>query len=106
VEAERPVWDEVFAAELVGSLVLVGITHEDPAGPRQEQFHGVVEAADPERGITLRLRGSRDGDLYYLPPDLRSFAPAAPGSYRLRSTGEVLIDPDFTTSWTINPPVH
>ena len=106
MEAERPAWDEVFAAELVGSLVLVGITYEDPAGPRQEQFYGVVEAADPERGITLLLSGSRDGDRYYLPPDLRAFEPAPPGSYRLRSTGEVVLDPDFTSSWTINPPSH
>lgn len=60
--------------------------------------------ADPGEGIALRLEGARAGETYRLPPDLRAFAPAPPGEYRLRETGEVVVDPDYTTSRTIDPP--
>ncbi|MFX0060574.1 MAG: hypothetical protein ACFFC7_00125 [Candidatus Hermodarchaeota archaeon] len=39
-----------------------------------------------------------------LPPDLSAFQKAEPGDYRLRSTGEVVINPDFTVLWTVQPP--
>lgn len=101
---EPPEWDAALAGRLEGSLVLVGITYEEPGGPRLDQFFGVVETADPHEGVALRLSGNRAGELYWLPPDLRSFFPAPPGSYRLRATGEVVVDPDFTSEWTITPP--
>jgi hypothetical protein len=63
-------------------------------------------SVDPEAGIMLRLSGSRSGDVYTLPPDLRAFFPAPPGSYRLRETGEVVVDPDYTATWNITPPSH
>jgi hypothetical protein len=106
MEEDRPQWDEAFARALEGAVVLVGITHNDPAGPRQEQFYGTVIEANPAEGIALRLDGAHAGETYWLPPDLRAFAPASPGSYRLRATGEVVVDPDYTTSWTIDPPRH
>ena len=100
----KPEWDHAAARNLDGALVLVGITYDEPTGPRQEQFFGTVIGTDPDKGVTLRLEGQRSGETYFLPPDLRAFAPARPGSYRLRETGEVVIDPDFTTTWTITPP--
>jgi hypothetical protein len=90
----------------MGSTVLVGLTYDEPAGERLEQFYGTVVSADPKEGITLRLDGSRSGEVYTLPPDLRAFFPARPGSYRLRETGEVVIDPDYTITWEITPPRH
>ena len=47
----------------------------------------------------IQLWGS--DETYTLPPDLRNYEPAAPGEYRLRSTGEVVADPDFISNWTI-----
>ena len=44
------------------------------------------------------------GELLTLPPDLRPFQPAPAGSYRLRSTGEVVLDPDYLATWTIRRP--
>ena len=38
------------------------------------------------------------------PPDLRPFAEAAPGAYRLRSTRETIVHPDFTSTWEIRSP--
>lgn len=103
---ERPRWDQKLAGKLEGATVLVGITYHEPTGDRQEQFFGIVISADPEQGVLLRLEGSRAGDVRTLPPDLGAFSPAAPGAYRLRETGEVVTDPDYTSSWSITPPQH
>ena len=102
----RPTWDDARAEKLHGSTVLVGVTYNEPEGQRLEQFYGTVMSPDPETGIMLRLEGSRSGEVYTLPPDLRAFFPANPGSYRLRDTGEVVIDPDFTTTWDFTSPRH
>ena len=104
-ENEPPVWDEEAAARLDGALVLVGITYLRPAGPEQVQFFGTVISVD-RSGITLRLGGEREGESYELPPALEAFEPAPPGEYRLRSTGEIVTDPDYTTSWEITPPMN
>lgn len=101
-----PAWDQAGADKLVGATVLVGITYDEPAGERLSQFFGTVMSVDAREGITLRLEGSRAGELYTLPPDLRPFFPARAGSYILRETGEVITDPDYTATWTITSPTY
>ena len=100
---DRPAWDEAQADRLKGATVLVGLTFNEPAGPRQVQFFGTVMDASKDEGITLRLEGNRLGEFYTLPPDLRAFFPARPGSYTLRETGETVVDPDYTTTWDSTP---
>jgi len=102
--AEERVWDEAFARALIGKTLLVGLTWLDPEGDRLEQMHGEVVSVDARRGIELRLAGERAGDVFWLPPDLRSITAAAPGSYRLRATGEIVENPGFTATWNIHPP--
>lgn len=101
---DTPSWDHAAAAALDGATVLVGITHDEAAGARLEQFYGTVMAVDPADGITLRLEGERAGEMLTLPPDLAAFERAAPGRYTLRDSEDVIDDPDYTTIWTINPP--
>jgi hypothetical protein len=50
VAAEQ--WDEAVARDLIGSIVLVGITYLDPEGnpEGQSQCYGLVTAADRENG--------------------------------------------------------
>ena len=88
-----------MAAQLLGKHLLVGLTYlnDDGTVDRQEQLHGDVIRAD-EEGLAIRLPS---GGHYWLPPDFRAYKQAAPGEYRLRSTGEVLIDPDYITTWTV-----
>ena len=101
-----PPWDHAQAERILGSTVLVGLTSGQPEEQRQEQFYGTVMSADPVMGITSRLEGTRSGEFFTLPPDLRAFFPARRGEYRLRETGEVVTDPDYTIIWTSTPPRH
>jgi hypothetical protein len=96
-------FDDELAQRLIGKHVLIGITvvEHDGTFVERRQMHGDVTQAD-RRGIVVRLRGS--GEEHNLPPDPSQFQEAPPGEYRLRSTGEVVIDPAYTTSWTLTRP--
>ncbi len=95
---------ELTFADLPGKVILVGITYytHDKQFIEQKQFHGTVVRAD-ESGILIR---KSDGEETTLPPDLRSTKPASPGEYRERSTGEIVENPDFLSTWNVvkNPP--
>ena len=93
----------------MGKTILIGLTFATADGEvvEQVQRHGVIEQADAEEGIAVRLVGPGqpwDRELYTLPPDLTSLSEAAPGAYRLRATGETVVDPDFTSTWEIRTP--
>jgi hypothetical protein len=105
-EPPAEAWDEEFAGELLGRTVLVGITRANPDGEtiEQIQFFGDVESVDRLNGILLRLSGQRIGQEYNLPPDIRAFRAAKPGQYELRSTGEIVADPDYLCTWMIEEP--
>ena len=101
-----PSFDQTLAASLIGKHVIVGVTRQDAKGNMldREQFHGEVTVADSKKGFCLKLRGTRIGEMKWLPPNTRAFLNAKPGEYRLRSTGEVVINPDFTATWTVREP--
>ena len=94
-------WDETLAKNLVGSILLIGLTHEKGDNYSYEQFFGVVMKCDRERGITLHLTGSREGSTYNLPPDMRPIYPAEPGEYRLQQTAATVKNPDYTATWVL-----
>ena len=66
------------------------------------QLHGVIESADERKGFAVRVAGTNE--IEWLPPDLRAFEAAEPGEYTLRSTGEVLVDPDLISNWVVRRP--
>ncbi len=49
----------------------------------------------------LSLQGQRRDEQYNLPPDTRAIEIASPGEYRLRATGEVVVDPHYTAMFSI-----
>ena len=59
-------------------------------------------SVDAQEGVSLRLEGNRHGEWKTLPPHLANFGCASPGEYRLRQTGEVVTNPDYTATWTVN----
>ncbi len=99
----EPLFTAAQMERLLHKRVLAGITVVDAAGAVRErtQVVGTVASVEPMRQVVLRLS---DGSDYLLPPDLRPFEEAPPGEYRLRSTGEVVIDPDFLCNWTMTDP--
>jgi hypothetical protein len=85
-------------AHLVGHRLLVGLTVQDATGAvvSQDQFCGtVIEVAD---GVVVV---DRDGAPAVLPADEAAYEVAAPGTYRLASTGETVVNPDYVTTWTL-----
>lgn len=101
----NPAWDDERARGLVGRHILIGITSltADDEIIEQRQMHGDIEQIDEKRGIGVRLA---DGEMYWLPPDLAAITSAPPGEYRLRATGEVVVNPDLMTTWTVHAPVR
>lgn len=83
--------------ELIGKLLLVGITYYTGENEmiEQKQVYGEVISAD-KTGVVLR---QKDGATLNLPPDLSSTMRARPGEYKLRSSGEVVVNPDFLAKW-------
>ncbi len=100
---EHP-WDTTLAMQLPGKIVLVGLTYFEAGAEEpfeQQQLFGRVVHADERSGILLSLQGLRASEQFNLPPDTRSFREAPSGEYRLRTTGEVVVDPDFTVTFSI-----
>jgi hypothetical protein len=97
---------EIEIEELLGKHVLVGFTYENLDGSARErkQFHGTVVSASKSTGILLDLIGGPEGEQYKLPPDMRAFRRAPSGEYRLRGTGEIVVNPDFLATWLVASP--
>jgi hypothetical protein len=55
------------------------------------------------REDVIEVRRADNGDIFTLPPAPEAYAPAPPGEYRLKTTGEVVVDPDFTCTYEVHP---
>lgn len=101
-DGPTPDFDQDTADILVGKRVLIGITYttREDTVLRQEQIHGIVKAATRE-SVMVALQGSHEGEIREMPPNFESLEPARPGDYRLRSTGEVVANPDYLWTWTM-----
>jgi len=93
---------ELTPSDLLGKMILVGFTYytHDNVFVEQKQFFGTVIAVH-QNCIVIR---KADGSTFTIPPDLRSTRIAPPGEYRLRSTGEIVLDPDYLSTWIVNLP--
>jgi hypothetical protein len=98
-----PPLDPGLVASVLGKTVLLGLSIVRPNGDVIEyrQLHGIIERVHPSDGVLVRRP---DGSECFLPPDLRGLEEAPPGTYRLRSTGEEIQDPDFLWTWTVTQP--
>jgi hypothetical protein len=101
--AERPF--EETAKSYLGRKILVGVTYVDHDGAvtAQRQLHGKIAAATKD-GVVIALEGKRAGQNWTMPPSWESTRPAPAGEYRLRETGEVIVNPDLLAEWTIHAP--
>lgn len=99
-------WDPAFAQEMIGATILIEVSYMKADGDldHRAQFFGEVIAAEPERGFLVRLGGTRQSEHCWVPPVKEGIRRADPGVYRLRRTGEEVVDPDYVTSWTVSAP--
>lgn len=84
----------------IGKHLLFGITYLDhnKNSIDQVQLHGTITRIEATV-IAVRLPGSNEE--FTLPPDLDAINEAPPGEYKLRSTGEVVVNPDLLATWTV-----
>jgi len=97
----NPLFNEARARFMLGKRVLVGLTtlSESEEVFSRRQFVGTVSEVDGN-GIALELA---DGTTYWMPPDCSGIEEAQPAEYRLRDSGDVVVDPDYVCSWTLQP---
>ena len=83
---------------LLGRRLLVGITYLDAADDvmAQVQRCGIVTSVDP-----LVFVDCGPEESFTLPPDPEAYEAADAGEYRLSSTGETVVNPDYLTVWTV-----
>lgn len=97
---EETVLRKITFSDLIGKTILIGFTYYTSTNEfiEQKQCWGRVIESNENR-ILVKLN---DGEIFELPPDLSSTQVAAPGEYRLHSTGEIVVNPDYLTTWNIN----
>ncbi|MCR9214403.1 MAG: hypothetical protein NXI13_11855 [Proteobacteria bacterium] len=90
-----------MSEELLGKYLLIGLTYVDGNDEvvEQVQTHGKIVAVSKN---TVTIFRENSGDEFSIPYDAENLIPAEPGEYCLRGNGEIVIDPDFLSSWTIN----
>ena len=88
-------------AILVGRRLLVGITYLRSSGEvaGTQQFCG--EVLDVAEGVVV-VDHPGHPEPAVLPADDLAYWAAPPGQYRLNTTGEVVTDPDWLTTWTVH----
>jgi len=97
---EKPRLDESRAPEYIGKTVLLGVTYldHDEKLKAQRQWVGTIMTFSNADGIRIKLRDSDEPCA--LPPDPRGIRKANRGIYKLRTTGEEIVDPDYLATWT------
>ena len=93
----------ILPESCVGKRVLIGMTYldYDETLIDREQLHGVIVRADDE---VIAVKLADTDEEFALPPDLTALEEAPKGEYRLHSTGEIVVDPDFLVSYTVIKP--
>jgi hypothetical protein len=101
VGEDRPPFDRRLARWLTGKRVLIGMRHldEDDQTIDMTQVHGEILRFQTD---DLLIRDLSSGEELHMPPDTRVFRYAPTGQYRLRSTGQVVSDPDAECRWTVH----
>ena len=87
---------------LVGKHLLVGVAYCSSTGAvvSREQFHGTILRVNFKEGIIINQHGTNIERT--VPLDFTEFEAARPGKYHLKSTNEVVEDPDYTIQVNIN----
>lgn len=91
--------DQAVAGTMLNKSILVGITYvtENDKFISQKEFFGTIARINKEEGIVIKLANSNEE--LKLPSQLDQIEEAEPGEYQLSSTGQVITNPDYLTTW-------
>ena len=82
--------------------MLIGVTREHSSGEiSQEQFAGIAHVSDQVSYCLVSVMCD-DGEVREYPFDVRTLEKAPPGEYRLRSTGQIVMNPDYLMTWIVS----
>ena len=86
---------------LLGKYLLVGLTYLDKDNNliKREQVHGTILRINKQEGIVIECPS---GSEFKLPPDLSALSKAQSGDYRLKSTGEIVVNPDYLCTYNLH----
>jgi hypothetical protein len=96
-------------ADIIGKTIIIGLSEyrnlEDGESEfiQQSQIHGEIIRVNISEGVVIKLS---DGLEHKLPPDISMLQFAPLGEYKLRSTGEVIVNPDLMTMYTTTEPFN
>ncbi|HWL53178.1 MAG TPA: hypothetical protein VNQ90_12140 [Chthoniobacteraceae bacterium] len=95
--------DQEKAAEMLGKVVLAGVSFCNAAGEviENRQYFGTVLRINEQEGLVI-VSGI-DGKEVKLPPDLEQYIPASPGTYTLKAIERVVVNPDYVSTWSVHP---
>jgi hypothetical protein len=100
-DSSQPIWNDAGDESKIGALCVIGITElRGGQVANQYQMYGRIREITRE-GVIFDLGGSHLGQTWQGPADERAFFAAQPGEYKLKSTGEIVTNPDYTVTWSI-----
>ena len=90
---------EITFESIIGKTIIVGITYigKEENVIKMSQYVGKIIEADENQGIVIEEKNSKE--ILAIPPQLSSIEIAKPGEYKLKSTGEIVVDPDLLSTW-------
>ena len=89
--------------EYVGKHLLISLTYVRHTGElkHKAQIHGVILRINE---AVIAVERQDTGDEFTIPADMSALQVAPEGDYRLKPSGEVVVDPDYLAVWTIAEP--
>ncbi len=86
---------------LKGKVFLIGLTFIDEDEKLVEQYQSSGTVGELTDNGFLKFNRN-DGSVFQLPYDKEAINEAAEGEYKEKATGNIIINPDYITTWTIH----
>ena len=96
-------FDQKLADSYIGKNLLFGITycdHDEEILGQVQNYGEIIEIN--ERCMVVKLQSS--DETFTLPPFVDELEPAPEGEYKLRSTGEIIVNPDLIGRFQVMTP--
>ena len=87
--------------DILNKTIVIGLTYIDANGKETEkmQFWGTIIKVDNKAGIEVFNETTHS--TLTLPLDLTAIEATRPGIYTLKSSGEIVANPDYIATWII-----